>query len=754
VEDIINQLNKSQKEAVLYSDGPCLVVAGAGSGKTRVLTYKIACLLKSGYQPHTILALTFTNKAAREMKQRISSVTDDYLARYLWMGTFHSIFYRILRQEAKYIGYKSDFTIYDSTDSKNLIKSIIKEMKLDDKTYRPGMVQSRISNAKNALITCNAYANSKDLLDYDYKSKVPLIKDIYKRYQNRCFNAGVMDFDELLLQTNILFRDNPDVLEKYRNKFRYVLVDEYQDTNFAQHLIVRQLSEKHRHICVVGDDAQSIYSFRGANIDNMLRFKDNFPECKTFKLEQNYRSTQNIVNAANSVIKKNTEQIFKNLYSENDKGSKIEVLSAYSDYEESYIVSSKIIEMQQSKGYSNSDFAILYRTNAQSRVIEDSLRKRMIPYKLYGSQSFYQRKEIKDVIAYLRVIINPDDEESLKRIINYPARGLGDTTIGKLQSAAVEANTSFWSVVANPVHYSVEINRGTAAKIDNFQNMIKGFQAKNKELSAQEILELVIKESGIAATLFMDTSIEGIGRQENVKELMNAMSEFVSLRKEEGSENYSLTDFLVEISLITDQDTENEKDAKPDFVSMMTVHAAKGLEFKNVIITGMENDLFPSMMSESARAIEEERRLFYVAITRAKENCVITYAKNRFRNGKSNDCTPSFFLKDIDDEYVIFPDEPEFYRKTDRQTRPTKEYFSRDSFREQPKSYEINTGEQIKTIGNISIGNFVQHERFGIGEVKFIEGAGGDAKVTVEFKNSGTKILLLKFAKLKVLDNG
>jgi DNA helicase-2/ATP-dependent DNA helicase PcrA len=765
VEDIINQLNESQRAAVVYNDGPSLVVAGAGSGKTRVLIYKIAYLLKSGYQPHTILALTFTNKAAREMKQRIATITDDYLVRYLWMGTFHSIFYKILRREAQYIGYPSDFMIYDASDSKNLIKTIVKEMGLDDNVYKANIVQNRISNAKNSLITSKVYATNRELIEYDAKTKHPLIKDIYKRYQNRCYNAGVMDFDDLLLYTNILFRDHPEVLEKYRKQFQFVLVDEYQDTNFAQNLIVRQLSENHRHICVVGDDAQSIYSFRGANIDNMLKFKDNFPECKVFKLERNYRSTQNIVDAANSIIKKNKEQIFKNVYSEKERGSKISILSAYSDFEEGYIVSSKIIEMKQLDDFSYSDFAILYRTNAQSRVLEDAMRKRMIPYRVYGSQSFYQRKEIKDTIAYLRVIINPNDEEALKRIINYPVRGIGNTTIEKLQTAAIEANVSLWAVVSRQVNIETLLNKGSLAKIDAFYNMIVDFQSKNKELAAPDLLDYVIKKSGLATSLFMDTTTEGISRQENVKELMNAMIEFVTLRKEEGSENFSLTDFLVEISLLTDQD-EKDKDEKTEVVTMMTVHAAKGLEFENIFIVGMENDLFPSMMCQgNPRAIEEERRLFYVAITRAKKNCIITYAKNRFRNGTTNMASPSFFLNDIDAKYVDFPDEMElptqnrWYDNNFSQEKPQRFDTWKPTVQQNAPIYKriepapSNT-KSVTTIGNISVGNIIQHDRFGEGEVKKLELIDNDAKAIVEFKNAGTKSLLLKYAKLKVLRNG
>jgi DNA helicase-2/ATP-dependent DNA helicase PcrA len=804
MKDYLSELNDSQRAAVLYDDGPLLIVAGAGSGKTRVLTYKIAHLLRNGYQPHTILALTFTNKAAREMKQRIASVTDEYITRYLWMGTFHSIFYRILRREADRIGFSSDFMIYDSTDSKNLIKTIIKEMQLDDKIYRPDMIQSRISNAKNALVTCNAYDQNKELLSYDNRSKVPMTNEIYRRYQNRCFNAGVMDFDEILLQTNILFRDHPDVLAKYREQFRYVLVDEYQDTNFAQHLIVTRLCEKQQHIFVVGDDAQSIYSFRGANIDNMLRFKDNYPACKVFKLEQNYRSTQNIVDAANSLIAKNKEQIRKRIFSENEKGSKVAVVSSYSDYEEAYLVSTRIIDMMQDKRYSYSDFAILYRTNAQSRVLEEAMRKRMIKYKIYGSQSFYQRKEIKDVIAYFRVIVNPSDEESLKRIINYPARGIGNTTISKLQNVAVAAGVSLWEVIASPLEYAVAINKGTAAKLQDFRLLVEDFRENNQRMSAVELVEYVTKRSGIAAILFQDTSVEGISRQENVQELLTAIHEFVSIRQEEGLENVSLTDFLMEISLMTDQD--NEKDENADLVTLMTVHAAKGLEFKNVFIVGMENDLFPSQRSmDNPRAIEEERRLFYVAITRAKENCIITFAKNRYRNGQSNTATHSFFIDDIESKYLNFSQNIELplqsggpyssFSRNRNEGRNNAYGVPVTSIRNpawdaetswsgtsgKSKSYgkssagtstgarrqsvaPLNTSgytrikntktgiadpaEKVNTPKGLTVGDRVLHERFGEGEVIELEGTGGNAKVTVKFKNAGEKKLLLKFAKL------
>ena len=804
MENYINQLNESQREAVLYDDGPSLVVAGAGSGKTRVLTFKIAHLLQVGYQPHNILALTFTNKAAREMKQRIASISNEYIARYLWMGTFHSIFYKILRREAVHIGYPPDFTIYDSADSKSLIKTIIKEMQLDDKVYRPGYIQGRISKAKNSLMSCEAYANNKDIREYDMRAKVPLTSDIYKRYQARCFGAGAMDFDDLLVYTNILFRDHPDVLAKYQEQFKYVLVDEYQDTNFAQHLIVTYLCDKHQRVFVVGDDAQSIYSFRGANIDNMLRFKDKYPSCRVFKLERNYRSTQNIVNAANSLIEKNSGQIKKTVYSEKEKGSRIAVISSYSDYEEGYLVSTRIIEMMRDNNYSYSDFAILYRTNAQSRALEEALRKRMIKYRVYGSQSFYQRKEIKDVIAYLRVIVNPKDEESVKRIINYPSRGIGDTTVDKLQNAALSSDSSLWDVISSPLEYSVPINKGTAGKLQDFSLMIEDFREKSKEMPVDEIVEYVIKRSGIAGSLFQDRSVEGISRQENIRELMNAIVEYVSIRQEEGVESVSLTDFLMEVSLLTDQD--NEKDDNADKVTMMTVHAAKGLEYKNVFIVGMENDLFPSSMSmDSPRAIEEERRLFYVAITRAEENCIISYAKNRFRNGQSNTATPSFFLNDIESEYLDYGNDIElpnqkrdsfsqervswnentgssYGRKTSapgrnlawdaeesyvygKYSRGAKSSPSRFANNQQPTTPQSphytrlkkeeptysTPAEKVNSLAGLTVGDKVLHERFGEGMIVTLEGKGGDAKATVEFKNSGTKQLLLKFAKLKVV---
>ncbi|WP_301029063.1 ATP-dependent helicase [Parabacteroides goldsteinii] len=777
MEEYLNKLNESQREAVEYNEGPSLVIAGAGSGKTRVLTYKIAYLVHLGVVPQSILALTFTNKAAREMQERIAAITGDQTARRLWMGTFHSIFSRILRYEAEHIGYPSNFTIYDTTDSKSLLKAIIKEMQLDDKVYRLGMVQSRISNAKNALVTWKAYEQSKELMQHDIDSKVPLLREIYKRYQNRCQQAGAMDFDDLLLQTNILFRDHPQVLEKYRSFFQFVLVDEYQDTNFAQHLIVQRLCEQHRRICVVGDDAQSIYSFRGANIDNILQFKNQYPGCRIFKLERNYRSTQNIVNAANSLIHKNKEQIHKNVYSEKEEGSKVRISASYSDYEEGYAVASAINELRLRKDYDYADFAILYRTNAQSRILEEALRKRGIPYKIYGGLSFYQRKEIKDIISYLRLIVNPHDEEAFKRVINYPSRGIGDTTVNKVIKAATENNVSLWTVLNAPIDYALPINSGTAKKLTDFREMIERFIEQNTRLSAEEMAAIVFKESGIVSSLFQDRSVEGISKQENLQELLKGIAEFCELRREEGVEQVSLADFLSEVSLLTDQD--NDKDEQANKVTMMTVHAAKGLEFKNVFVVGLEEELFPSSMSkDNPRAVEEERRLFYVAITRAEENCVLTYAKSRFRNGQSAMCSPSRFLKDIDVRFLDVPAD-----SSADTFAAARERFQRPAFTspfQQPRAVEkeepsfispvaqaqqrqrltkvetttstpASSSAPASDLSRLSVGAKVRHDRFGEGEVIAIEGDGGNAKATVAFTHFGQKQLLLKFARLTII---
>lgn len=773
MKEYLDQLNASQREAVEYIDGASLVIAGAGSGKTRVLTYKIAYLLSRGIPPQSILALTFTNKAAREMKERIGLLTEPEATRRLWMGTFHSIFARILRFEAAHLGYPSNFTIYDAADSKSLIKSIIKGMQLDDKLYRAGMVQSRISNAKNALITCKAYEQSKELVEGDIRSKVPLIREIYKRYQSRCFQAGAMDFDDLLLQTNILFRDHPEVLNKYRNFFQYILVDEYQDTNFAQHLIVLRLSEQHNRICVVGDDAQSIYSFRGANIDNILQFKSQYPGCRIFKLERNYRSTRNIVDAANSLIHKNEKQIEKKVYSEKEPGSKLGLISLYSDYEEAYTVATKILALRrENRSYNYADFAVLYRTNAQSRILEEALRKHGIPYRIYGGLSFYQRKEIKDIISYFRLVVNPHDEEALKRVINFPARGIGNTTLSKLLEAATEYNVSPWTVLSDPLEYALAINSGTANKLQQFKEMMLSFQEKNTTMSLDEIADAIIKETGIVSLFAQDTSVEGQSKFENVQELIKGILEYCEIKREEGAETVRLTDFLAEVALLTDQDS--DKDQEADKITLMTVHAAKGLEFKNVFIVGLEEDLFPSMMSkDSSRALEEERRLFYVAITRAEENCILTYAKSRFRNGKSMIGIPSRFLKDIDPVFLDAPDSitkertvesDGFSRERQRFNRDEPAAFSSRretlppeqtvpaSYRKLSKiSSQVSASTGVLSIDGLTVGTRVRHDRFGEGQITAFEGEGGNAKAIVQFDNSGIKHLLLKFAKLEVI---
>ena len=652
--DYLDELNESQRAAVLYNEGPSLVIAGAGSGKTRVLTYKIAYLLDNGYEPWSILALTFTNKAAREMKERISRAVGNEKAKYLWMGTFHSVFARILRTEAAALGYSSNFTIYDSSDSKSLIKSLLKELNLDEKVYKPGLIQSRISNAKNHLVSAQAYAASGEFFRSDSEAKIPAMRDIYIRYCERCKQSDAMDFDDLLVNTYLLFKNHPDICEKYADRFRYVLVDEYQDTNFAQHSIVLQLTGKHQRVCVVGDDAQSIYSFRGANIDNILKFTRLYNDARLFKLEQNYRSTQLIVKAANSLIEKNREQIRKEVFSENSVGEPITVTCAYSDVEEGEIVANKITSMHVKNGYPYSDFAILYRTNAQSRIFEEALRKRAVAYRIYGGLSFYQRKEIKDVIAYFRLAVNPHDGEALKRVINYPARGIGDTTLNKIIATAAQEGVSLWTVISSPLDYGLNINKGTHTKLQVFRDIIAGFVSKVDTYNAYDLGKEIVGASGIMADIIQDTSTEGLSRRENIDELVNGMYDFCDIRRQEGNERMFLTDYLSEVSLLTDQD--GEKDDSVPKVTLMTIHSAKGLEFRNVFIVGMEENLFPGpMSSDSPRALEEERRLFYVAITRAEENCFISYAKNRYKYGKPEFCNPSRFLKDINPAFLKMP---------------------------------------------------------------------------------------------------
>jgi len=765
--DFLNELNDSQRRAVEYTDGASLVIAGAGSGKTRVLTYKIAYLLKTGMAPSSILALTFTNKAAREMKERIATMLGEKTARYLWMGTFHSIFSRILRSEAELIGYSKNFTIYDSADSKSLIKSIVKEMKLDDKVYKHGFVQSRISYAKNNLITPDAYLANTDLIKADNASRVPLMKDIYKIYCTRCKQADAMDFDDLLLQTNVLFKNNPTILQKYQQIFRYILVDEYQDTNFAQYLIVKKLAEQHEKICVVGDDAQSIYSFRGANIDNILQFKNTYHNAQIFKLERNYRSTQTIVNAANSLIDKNAQQIRKTVFSEKETGNPIKILSVFTDFEEGFIVANYISDLRFASNYLCQDIAILYRTNAQSRVMEEALRKQSIPYRIYGGLSFYQRKEIKDVIAYCRLVCNPNDEEALKRIINYPVRGIGDTTVNKLIECAQLHAVSAWDVLTDMLKYNLPVNAGTANKLAQFRSMIDVFAEQVTTQNAYDLANSIVKTSGVISDTFTDHSPESMSRQENVQELLKAIHEFCESKPVDGEPTALLSDFLSEVSLLTDQDTDKESDK--DKVTLMTVHAAKGLEFKAVFIVGMEEELFPSpFCTQSERELEEERRLFYVAITRAEELCFISFAKSRFRNGKTNFSNPSRFIKDIDEQYLEMPPEakPKQIRigdwdddlETERnrfQSSFSKPIFRGNNIPATPKRMVklSNSGGDKITTENISIpiGVYVKHSVFGIGKVLETSIVNGNEKADIDFGEKGLKSLLLKFAKLEVL---
>ena len=781
--DYIEELNEGQRNAVLYNDGPSLVIAGAGSGKTRVLTYKIAYLLENGYQPWNILALTFTNKAAREMKERIARQMGPERACHLWMGTFHSMFLRILHVEAGHIGFTSQFTIYDTADSKSLIRSIIKEMGLDEKVYKPGMVQARISNAKNHLVSPAGYANNKEAYEGDRAAKVPALRDIYQRYWERCRQADAMDFDDLLFYTFLLFRDHPEVLARYQEQFRYILVDEYQDTNFAQHSIVLQLAKNHQHVCVVGDDAQSIYSFRGADIDNILYFTKVYPDTKVFKLEQNYRSTQTIVRAANSLIEKNQWQIRKEVFSEKEKGEAIGVYQAYSDVEEGDIVVNKIAELRREKRYAYSDFAILYRTNAQSRIFEEAMRKRSMPYRIYGGLSFYQRKEIKDVIAYFRLIVNPNDEEAFKRIINYPARGIGDTTVGKIIAAATGHNVSLWTVLCEPLAYGLNFNKGTVGKLQAFRELISAFITDAAEKNAYEIGADIIRQSGIINDVCQDNSPENLSRKENIEELVNGMSDFCAQRQEEGNSNVLLGDFLSEVSLLTDQDS--DKDGDDEKITLMTVHSAKGLEFKNVFVVGMEENLFPSsMVGDSPRALEEERRLFYVAITRAEEHCFLSYAKTRFRYGKMEFGSPSRFLKDIDVRFLRLPQDAGMFRRVEEEAAvfrrenargfaPDREdapYGGKERVSVRPKQQIIaptvprnlkrvapsaNTASTSPSAGasanRVQQGQLIEHERFGLGEVLKVEGEGDNAKATIRFKNAGDKQLLLRFARFKVL---
>jgi DNA helicase-2/ATP-dependent DNA helicase PcrA len=807
--DLLNDLNDAQRAAVEYIDGPSLVIAGAGSGKTRVLTYKIAYLLSQGMKPWSIMALTFTNKAAREMKERIGKLVGDDLAQHLYMGTFHSIFSRILRAEAEHIGFNNNFTIYDESDSRSLLKAIIKEMGLDDKVYKPAAVHARISMAKNNLVTAEAYDSDPGILEQNKRAKMPAIGKIYVAYVQRCRQANAMDFDDLLMLTFQLFRDHEEIRQKYAGRFDYILVDEYQDTNHVQMSIVMQLCKEKLRVCAVGDDSQSIYSFRGANIDNILNYQKQLPGTQLFKLEQNYRSTQTIVEAANSLIHHNRNQIQKEVFSKNDKGEKILYKPAYSDKEEALIVAKNIqrIKRQDDCGYDQ--FAILYRTNAQSRSFEEEFRKQGIPYRIYGGLSFYQRKEIKDIIAYFRLVANPDDEEAFKRIINYPARGIGATTVMKIADCAHQNQVSFWEVIGNVEHYGLNVNKGTQTKLENFRLLISSFIDRSHTLDVYELGDAIIRESRISEDIMSGKNADDLARQENLEEFLSGMQTFVAGRQEEGrmDEAY-LTDYLQDVALLTDADSEGEKDEPR--VSLMTIHAAKGLEFATVFVVGLEENIFPSPLAAvSVRELEEERRLLYVAITRAEKHCILTNAKNRFRYGKMEFDNPSRFIDEIDASLIEGGEEaPESsfgggrssyggygsssrygseggyggrmpwdrdrsgYGRDYQNAKPVASQFMADpkpgfkSVRAVTAVHRImgdtassssvasagsSASKASSAAGSLSEGCRIEHQRFGIGTVLKIEGTGENTKATVEFQNAGTKQLLLKFAKFTIL---
>jgi len=760
--DILQQLNDSQRAAVEYCDGPQLVIAGAGSGKTRVLTYKIAWLL-SHYDmaPWNILALTFTNKAAREMKERIARLVGPERAQRLQMGTFHSVFSRILRAEAEVIGYNSNFTIYDQADSRSLVKNIIKEMQLDDKVYKPSSVADRISMAKNHLLMPQAYMTSSWAAD-DVQKKRPQVGNIYNRYMERCRQSNAMDFDDLLVQTYLLFAHHEEVRRKYVDRFKYVLVDEYQDTNYAQQEIVLQLTLEHGRVCVVGDDAQSIYSFRGANIDNILDFQKKYQQgTRLFKLEQNYRSTQLIVQAANSLIEKNERQIRKDVFSENEEGERLTLKPAYSDKEEAIIVCSDIKRIRRKENVAYSDFAILYRTNAQSRSFEEQMRKEGIPYRIYGGLSFYQRKEIKDVIAYFRVVANPDDEEALRRIINYPTRGIGDTTVSKIVDTANLHHVSLWQVIQQPIVFDLKLAKNTQAKLEAFRQLIEGWVARIDSEDAYVLGHSIIMESGISKDIYGSNNPDDLSRQENLEEFLGGMQDFVESRREEDREQEtSLGDFLQEVALLTDLDSDNDSDQPK--VALMTVHAAKGLEFPTVFVVGLEENIFPSpMCTGSMRELEEERRLLYVAITRAERHCILTCAQNRFRYGRMEYDTPSRFIRDIDPRLLRVEgansglsssSASRPFQRPVPQQRPVATQFIADV---KPRIVAVRkeTPRPQSSIGDIGLkeGNVIEHQRFGIGTVLKVEGSGENTKATVTFRNAGTKQLLLKFARYTIV---
>jgi DNA helicase-2/ATP-dependent DNA helicase PcrA len=817
----LDELNEIQREAVLCTDGPVMIVAGAGSGKTRVLTYRIAHLIHKGADPFNILALTFTNKAAKEMKERIGKIVSQGEARNLWMGTFHSVFARILRAEATKIGYPGNFTIYDTDDSKGLIKDILKELGLDEKIYKPNLVYSRISAAKNNLIPAAAYANNKTIAEEDRQSGKPKIAQVYEKYARRCFKAGAMDFDDLLFNTNVLLRDFPEVLYKYQDKFRHIMVDEYQDTNFSQYVIVKQLAARFENICVVGDDAQSIYSFRGANIQNILNFEKDYPDLKTFKLEQNYRSTQNIVKAANSIIAKNTEQITKNVWTANGQGDRIVLMKGNTDNEEGQIVARSIFETKMNKQAHNKEFAILYRTNAQSRAMEEALRRMNMPYRIFGGLSFYQRKEVKDLLAYFRLSINQNDEESLKRVINYPARGIGDTTIQKIMLAAADHDVSMWTVLDNMGDFNLGLNAGTSSKLSDFVTMIKSFAVMVPSQGAYELGMNIANSCGLLRELYTDKSPEGVSRYENVEELLNGLKEFAEggsgielpvdadivtpdspipslpteapeglnllsgieaepegsveeVVPEEPKTEKRLHEFMQDIALLTDSDKKNDAE-NADRISLMTIHAAKGLEFPYVYIVGLEENLFPSQMALNSRSdLEEERRLFYVALTRAEKQAFMSYATTRYRWGNLIVCEPSRFIEEIENEFIEYAPSAMPQSKPAgsgfgiRQKgtgpvpkgRPVEETYTSATAPVRKNLVKINAAVKQSTsaaydnshLKNLAVGMDVQHERFGTGKVTALEGDFPNNKATVEFSTVGQKQLLLKFAKLTILE--
>ena len=755
MEDYLSQLNESQKLPTIHKNGPVMVIAGAGSGKTRVLTYRIAYLMEMGVDPFSILALTFTNKAAREMKSRISLIVGEEKSKNLWMGTFHSIFAKILRSEADLLGYSSNFTIYDTQDSERLIASIIKELKLDKDLYKYRNIRNRISSLKNNLVTVKTYLNNQELIQQDNESRRPLFGKIYQNYVNRCFKASAMYFDDLLLKTNELLNRYPEVLAKYQERFKYIHVDEYQDTNHSQYLIVKALADRYENLCVVGDDAQSIYGFRGANIENILNFQKDYLNSTVYRLEQNYRSTKNIVNAANSVINNNINKLDKNVWTENEVGNKINVNQSITDSEEGRFVASSIFENKNNLRLDNDSFAVLYRTNAQSRSIEDALRRKNIPYQIYGGLSFYQRKEIKDILAYLRIIINPNDEESFKRIINYPTRGIGQTTIDKLLIYSNKNNISLFNSLV--LLENVDINNGTKTKLTNFLNLIKNFQILNVKLNALEIIDEVLKRIGIINLLKLDGSPEAISRIENIEALLNAVKDFIEGQEEVIGADGSLSEFLEDVALISELDKDkNETDKK---VSLMTIHLAKGLEFSHVYIVGLEEDLFPSALSSTTRTdLEEERRLFYVALTRAKRQVTITYAKNRYRWGKLNDCEPSRFINEINKDYIRFNYNSNQKTNLLKSTKAANKLrFKKPNKKTPLKALNKKNIISQKSIGNshfedLITGDFIIHNRFGKGEVIKTEGEGSDKKAEVKFDTSGIKKILLKFAKYDICD--